>query len=177
MGEGMVAFVLENHMETIGAFAFRKMDEPSVREIIQWRYDASYDMYNCDPKDIEETVQAFQDPQYRYYSLWDQGGELVGYCCFGEDGRVPGGDYGAQALDIGGGLRPDLTGQGLGSSFMEAALEFARRHFAPVAFRATVAAFNRRALRVCEKMAFRQIQTFESTHSGKPFIILVREAE
>jgi RimJ/RimL family protein N-acetyltransferase len=164
-------------METIGAFTFRKMDEQSAREIVTWRYDAPYDLYNCDPKDTEETVQTFLDPQHRYYSLWDQAGVLVGYCCFGEDGRVPGGDYEGEALDIGGGLRPDLTGQGLGPGFMEAALEFARRHFPPVASRATVATFNRRALRVCEKAGFRQIQTFESTHSSKPFIILVREAE
>jgi ribosomal-protein-alanine N-acetyltransferase len=89
---------------------------------------------------------------------------------------VPGGDYDEEALDIGGGLRPDLTGQGLGPSFMEAALEFGRRQFGPVSFRATVAAFNRRAQRVCEKLGFRPVQTFERMHNGKRFTILVRAA-
>jgi ribosomal-protein-alanine N-acetyltransferase len=173
----MVAVLKENHVENIGPFTFRKMDEPSAHKIIRWRYDPPYDMYNCDPNNAEETIKSFLDPQYQYHSLWDKAGELVGYCCFGEDARVPGGIYGAQALDIGGGLRPDLTGQGLGSGFMEATIEFARRHFAPVAFRATVAAFNERALRVCEKAGYRRVQSFESLHAGKPFVILMREAE
>lgn len=167
----------ENRMEKIGALTFRTMDEASARQIVSWRYDPPYDMYNCDPNALEETVQGFLNPSYHYYSVWDEAGELIGYRCFGEDGRVPGGDYRAAALDMGGGLRPDLRGQGRGARFMEAALTFARRHFAPVAFRATVAACNTRALRVCEQVGYRRIQTFVSTHTGQPFVVLMRDAE
>jgi RimJ/RimL family protein N-acetyltransferase len=133
-------------MEKIGVFAFRRMDESSAREITRWRYDPPYDIYSFDPNAVEQTIRCFLCPQYQYYSVWKTPEELVGYCCFGEDGRVPGGDYTAEALDIDAGLRPDLTGQGLGDSFIRAALDFARLRFAPVCFRATVAAFNKRAL-------------------------------
>lgn len=164
-------------MEQIGEFSFRKMDEASAREIVSWLYDPPYEVYNCDPNALEETVQGLLKPHYHYYSVWNEAGELIGYRCFGEDGRVPGGDYHAAALDMGGGLRPDLTGQGRGGRFMEAAFAFARRHFAPVAFRATVAAFNTRALRVCEQVGYRQVQTFVSTHTGQLFVVLMRNAE
>jgi [ribosomal protein S18]-alanine N-acetyltransferase len=76
---------------------------------------------------------------------------------------------------MGGGLRPDLTGQGLGAAFMTAAIAFAQQQFAPVAFRATVAAFNQRALRVCAKVGYRPVQQFEHPHTGRPFIILLRD--
>jgi ribosomal-protein-alanine N-acetyltransferase len=163
-------------MDRIGAFTIRQMAESDAREIAGWRYDHPYDVYNCAHDEFEETVRCFLLPQNRYHSVWDEAGQLVGFLCFGEDGRVPGGDYRAPALDIGGGLRPDLTGHGLGSSFMQAALALARRHFAPAAFRVTVASFNKRALRVCENVGYRQVQAFDSTHNGKPFIVLMRDA-
>jgi ribosomal-protein-alanine N-acetyltransferase len=47
---------------------------------------------------------------------------------------VPGGTYGADALDTGGGLRPDLTGRGLGREALEVGLAFGRSRFAPRAF-------------------------------------------
>jgi ribosomal-protein-alanine N-acetyltransferase len=60
--------------------------------------------------------------------------------------RVPGGDYAGEALDVGGGVRPGLTGRGRGLSLLEAALGFASERFHPPVFRATVAEWNARAL-------------------------------
>ena len=161
-------------LEKIGEFTFRKMDEASGREIIHWQYDSPYDFYNHSPLEIEDNVQQLLNPGYQYFSVWDDSGTLIGYRCFGEDARVPGGDYSKAALDMGGGLKPDLTGQGLGTEFMKAAFEFARHNYAPKAFRATVATFNKRALRVCEKVGYRKIQTFESTRTRKAFNMLIR---
>jgi [ribosomal protein S18]-alanine N-acetyltransferase len=78
-------------------------------------------------------------------------------------------------MDIGGGLRPDLAGQGLGAAFMTAAIAFTQQQFPAAALRATVAAFNQRALRVCAKVAYRPIQQFENPRSGRPFIVLLRD--
>lgn len=162
-------------MEKMGKFIFRQMDEDSAREIVSWQYEAPYDIYNSAPDRIEESVQGYLDPANKYFTIWSTADALIGFRCFGADARVPGGDYGAEALDMGGGLKPDLTGRGLGAGFMEAAMEFAHRHFAPVAFRATVAAFNKRALRVCEKIGYKQASVFVSTHSGKEFVILIKD--
>lgn len=152
------------------------MDEASAREIATWQYNPPYDIYICTPDKIEETVQWYLTPKYQYFSAWDKAGELIGFRCFGGDARVPGGDYGAEALDMGGGLKPGKTGQGLGASFMKSAFEFANLHYAPKTFRATVAQFNERALRVCEKVGYKRVSTFTSTHSAKPFVILTRDA-
>jgi RimJ/RimL family protein N-acetyltransferase len=157
------------------------MDRASALAIVNWRYEAPYDIYDmvsaqAGEEEIEETVESLLDPRYHYYALFDQGESLVAYCCFGEDGRVPGGDYHLDALDVGMGLRPDLTGQGHGLVYIRAVLDYARQTFTPATFRVTVAQFNRRALRVWEKAGFRPVQTFQRRGDGRPFVVLVREA-
>jgi ribosomal-protein-alanine N-acetyltransferase len=154
---------------------FCPMDEAQARSILKWQYDPPYDLYDPGAGDVEETVQILLDPQYAYYALLTAEGELVAYCCFGADARVPGGDYGADALDVGLGVRPDLTGQGQGSAYVQAVLALARRTFSPSAFRVTIAEFNARALRVWEKAGFRRVQRFQRGQDGRAFLVLVRE--
>ncbi|MBN1978586.1 MAG: GNAT family N-acetyltransferase [Anaerolineae bacterium] len=155
---------------------FRPMDEASAREILTWRYEPPYDIYNEDPDKAGPFVQTLLDPAYAYHTITDEDGELVGYCCFGADARVPGGDYSADALDVGLGMRPDLTGQGHGLDFFTAIFDFAQRAFAPQALRVTVAAFNRRAIRVYEKAGFERRQAFQRSGDGMAFVILVRQS-
>jgi len=157
-------------------FTFHPMDEVSARSILSWRYEEAYALYNAAPDEIDVGMQAFLDPCNAYHTINDEHGGLVAYCCFGSDAWVPGYDYGPEALDIGMGLRPDLTGQGQGITYVNAVLDFARRTFAPTMSRVTVAEFNRRALRVWEKACFRPVQTFQREGDGRAFVVLVREA-
>lgn len=104
--------------------------------------------------------------------MTNEQGELLAFCSFGSDGQVPGGDYGAEALDIGIGMRPDLTGQGQGFSYVQTILNFAKRTFNPPAFRVTIAEFNIRARRVWEKSDFKPQQRFQATHNTRFFVVL-----
>jgi ribosomal-protein-alanine N-acetyltransferase len=111
-------------------------------------------------------------PRLHYYSVYDERGDLAGYFCFGEDARVAAGRrlgvYEREdALDVGLGMRPDLTGRGLGEEFVHAGLRVARETYSPKAFRLTVAIFNRRAIRVYEKAGFRAVETFGAPTPGK----------
>jgi ribosomal-protein-alanine N-acetyltransferase len=153
-------------------FQFPPMDEASARTILAWRYEAPYDIYNLDLEGADQVVGCFVEPANAYYTILDSKGELIAYCCFGSEGRVPGGDYESPALDIGLGVRPDLTGRGLGDAFVEAVLGFAKKQFAPSDYRVTVAEFNKRALRVWEKAGFRPLKRFERTFDGMPFVVL-----
>ena len=74
-----------------------------------WRYAAPYDCY-----DMTSADPAFlADPGNGFFALVDDTG-LIGFRSFGPDGQVPGGEYDDSALDTGGGLWPELTGQGKG---------------------------------------------------------------
>jgi len=139
-------------------------------DIVTWRYPAPYDCY--DVAGVE--LAFFLDPASGFFALVS-GEDLIGFRSFGADGRVPGGVYDESALDTGGGLRPSLTGQGLGRVAIQTGLEFGRRRYAPSAFRVTVASFNTRALHVVTSLGFRPVSSFAATTDGRRFEILVRE--
>lgn len=156
-------------------FTFRPMDETAARAILGWRYDPPYDVYNPGSADTEGAVRAFLDPHNAYYGLYDDRETLVAYCCFGPDARVPGGDYSDEALDVGLGVRPDLTDKGRGPIFVRTVLNFGRLTWAPLTWRVTIAAFNARAQRVWAGAGFRPVHTFQRNGDGSPFVILVRQ--
>ena len=112
-------------------------------------------------------------PDFRYYGVFVDG-EFIGFRCFGEDAQVPGGDYQIKALDMGGGLNPEYTGRGLGLAVHSAAIDFASEQFEPSLFRVTIAEFNGRARRVCEKLGYRLHSSFFSEKLGRNYVIMTR---
>lgn len=171
------AQILETHRQRVRTMTleFHLIDQVSARSALNWRYETPYDVYNSDPKDIEEGVEFILDPQNNYYSITDGDGDLIAFCCFGSDARVAGGDYRLNALDIGLGVRPDLTGKRNGSIYVNAVIDFARGKFSPDLFRVTIAQFNKRALRVWEKAHFRPVEVFQRNLDNMSFVVLVRE--
>jgi ribosomal-protein-alanine N-acetyltransferase len=141
-----------------------------AREIAGWRYDEPYSLYDPGPTAVETLL----DPDNAYHAALGTEGELIGYCCFGPDARVPGLEAEEGVLDVGGGLRPDLTGIGLGAGFLRASCELGRELYGPDSFRLVVAAFNRRAQRVAAALGFEQAG-FHST-PDRDFIVLTRPA-
>ena len=147
------------------------MDETSALEIVRWHYDPPSDIY--DLAEDEETLRYVLDSKNRFYVMRDEDDGLAGYCSFSEDGQVPGGDYTSEALDIGLGIRPDLTGRGRGADYVTRVLDFARKEFDPACFRVTIAAFNKRAQKVWEKAGFHPVQRFTNIESGLEFMVLI----
>jgi RimJ/RimL family protein N-acetyltransferase len=108
-------------------------------EMATWRYERPYDFYDGD-------VDPVLNPE-RFYEALDEDGSLVGNYYFEQKG---------DALEIGLGLRPDLTGRGLGLEFLLAGIEFGRRRFGLSRVILNVAAFNERAIKVYERAGFRE---------------------
>ncbi|MGH2390530.1 MAG: GNAT family N-acetyltransferase, partial [Chloroflexota bacterium] len=107
----------------------------------------------------------------------------VGFFCFKQTAQVPAGFSAGvyddpAALDFGLGLRPDLTGRGLGLGFVEAGLSFAREVFTPASFRLSVATFNHRAIAIYTRAGFRPTHTFMHRISDGEykFMVMVRSA-
>jgi len=128
--------------------------EKGARQIITWRYDPPYDLYDLSPVDLTGLL----NPAYRYHQILDRDKIMVGFCCFGEDAQVPGGNYDRDepgVLDIGVGLRPDLTGKKLGKVFVAAVLAYAKKTYHPEIFRVAVASFNQRSLKTFRGLGFK----------------------
>jgi [ribosomal protein S18]-alanine N-acetyltransferase len=148
-------------------FALKQITPSDARAISCWRYEEPYSIYDGDPTSVDAILQ----PRLSYHSVYDESGDLAGYFCFGEDAQVASGKrlglYEAEpALDVGLGMRPDLTGRGFGEEFVHAGLRFARETYSPPAFRLTVAAFNRRAISVYERAGFETVERFGSDTRG-----------
>jgi ribosomal-protein-alanine N-acetyltransferase len=144
-------------------------------DVVTWRYDPPYDVYDMTGAAPEDLL----DPELGFHAVLagegPTGERLIGFRSFGPDGRVPGWDYDDSALDTGGGLRPSLTGQGLGRAAIAAGLAYGRDRYAPAAFRVTVASFNARARRTVESLGFEVVGSFAARRDGRPFDVLVRD--
>lgn len=148
----------------MGVFRFTQLTQEEAEAIAEWHYPEPYSFYDwtADPDDLRELL----DPSLRgdaYWAARNETGELVGHYSF-----KPKGDD----IEIGLGLRPDLTGRGLGASFLAAGLEFARERFAPERFTLAVATFNERAIKVYERAGFERDRVYMHQTAGAEWAFL-----
>jgi len=154
--------------------SYHPADEKSAREFLQWQYAPPYDVYNCPPDQTEKFARYNSNPENNVYTMFNEKDELIGYCSYGQDAQVPGGDYSEIALDIGMMIKPGLTGQGLGTAFAEEVIRNGVDKYNPKKLRVTIAAFNKRAMRVWEKNGFQQTQSFKRSGGEMEFVIMTK---
>lgn len=153
------------------------LEECHAWEILSWKYPTPYDFYNAPVDDYgAHYVRQFMRPDLQFHAVLDEHETLVGFCSFGLDGQVAGGNYEESALDIGLGMKPALTGQGRGQGFFEAILQHGLSLSQLEKIRLTVADFNRRALTLYQKFGFEQKECFLDDLTQVPYTILVRPA-
>ena len=155
-----------------GRVHIEEMTPAFAEQVVTWRYPPPYDsndMTGADPGFIA-------DPASGFHALVE-GDELIGFRSFGPDGQVLGGPYpsttpaGEPVLDTGGGLRPDLTGLGLGRAAIATGLAFGARTYRPALFRMTIAAYNARAHRVVETLGFTRTAEFTASNGGRAYVV------
>ena len=134
---------------------------PEERALLDgWRYDPPYEFYNGEDDPV-------LNPE-RFFVVRD-GDEVVGFYYFDEQ---------RDTVEIGLGLRPDLTGKGLGLQFFLEGVAFAHDRFPDRRVTLNVAAFNERAITVYERARFRRtgghVRTFDRW-GEVPFIEMEEE--
>jgi RimJ/RimL family protein N-acetyltransferase len=153
------------------------LQEEHAFDILGWRYPEPYNFYNPpDDRPAEEYVREFVRPEYQFHAVLDGQDQFSGFCSFGLDGQVPGGNYQKEALDIGLGMRPELTGRGRGYQFFRSILQHAHKTFEVKQYRLTVANFNERALRLYQHFGFVCEDEFTDSVVRVSYTILVRQA-
>ena len=121
------------------------MTQAEAEEVAAWRYPGEYAFYDADstpggPCRAAGSVRRGDE----YFAARGQDGSLEGFVQLEAAG---------DGVEIGLGLRPDLTGRGLGLDFTAAAIELAE-HRGAERIVLVVAAFNARAIRVYERAGF-----------------------
>jgi ribosomal-protein-alanine N-acetyltransferase len=152
------------------SFDFRPLGWRDAKEIAAWRYEGIYSFYDSHRTLVFGAVllqPALRLTGIRFYAADIEGDRCVGIFSFQRQGL---------ALTIGLGLRPALTGQGLGDPFLQAGMNLGAHLFRPTTFRLTVAAFNKRAIRVYERAGFVPSRRFSQWTRGgtRDFIEMTR---
>ena len=155
---------------------FAEMKPEQAAKICSWRYEPPYDIYNTPARSSTEVISELTDPVNGVFAA-TVNEELIGFRSFGPDGRVPGGNYDDLYLDTGGGLRPDLTGRGLGENWLRRGIEFGSERFNTRQFCVSVAHFNERAVKVCKRVGFTESQKFLRLQDDEPFVMLSLEVD
>jgi ribosomal-protein-alanine N-acetyltransferase len=146
------------------------MSQREALVVAAWKYEPPYSFYDwtADADDLAELLGK-ETREGRYFSAVGPDEGLVGWFAFSPEG---------DCVDVGLGLRPDLTGRGLGLAYLQAGLAFAAQRFTPRRFRLFVATFNERAIRVYERAGFAPLRTFDHATNGgiHPFLELALPA-
>ncbi len=138
-------------------------------EISTWTYPDEYGIYSFEAS--EELTKELLSGDY--IACVDAEGQLLGYFCYGVAARIPTVEadvYKGNFLDIGLGLRPELCGKGFGAEFMALGIN----HAGAAPLRLSVAAFNRRAIKVYERCGFSKVRTMIHKFSKSEFYLMTR---
>ncbi len=142
--------------------------EQAERIAFEWRYEGDYAFYNMDAD--EEDLASFLDADERgdtTFAILDD--ELIGFVTLQLES--------VDAVSIGLGMRPDLTGNGNGYPFLNSILNWVEATFGTRTVRLAVATFNKRTIRLYESLGFIPQDTFmQETNGGVyPFLSTTRE--
>ena len=151
------------------------MTMSAATAITSWIYASPYDIYGYHQRKRASALDYLTNPAHRFFAAFHES-ELVAFRSFGDDGRVAGGDYDGRYLDTGGGLRPDLTGRGLGRHVIASGLHFGASTYRTTRFRVTIAGFNHRARITCQRLGFEVSQRFTRPHDQQEFLVLTLDS-
>lgn len=133
-------------------YELRPLTAEQGEEMAQWRYPGPWAIYD---------VTGPLDPAEGFWAVLDEGGQVAGFACFGTEARVPGLAERPGVLDVGVGMRPELTGQGNGRAFAEAVLAHGHSVSGIDRLRAVVQEWNARSRRLLRGLGFVETGTHD----------------
>lgn len=148
------------------AFDIERLDQPSAYSIAnEWKYPDVYSFYDMtsDPEDYEEIMDPLLRAENYFQVLKDD--RLFGFFVVEKNP-----DH--NVMNMGLGIRPELTGKGLGQAFVSEIITYIHKNYSVKTLRLGVAAFNKRAQKVYEKIGFKQTKMYDQETNGSiyPFI-------
>jgi len=160
-------------------YHFVPMNQVYAETIVeQWKYGGEYTIHDY----ANEADHVLDSASWGkgLFAVLNQDGELIGELTtefFDEQDEYIEYDnlndetLNAAEMWIGFGLKPELTGRGLGLGFISACIEFAveKRNYKGEYVRLGVPAFNQRAIKVYERVGFRVFNRTVGEVNGKTF--------
>lgn len=145
-------------------YKFIFMKEDYANEIAyNWRYNGIYSFYDiiADEEDLNEFIDK-ENWKDTYFAVLNEDDHLVGFYSFTFDEGI---------MWIGFGLKPELTGVGLGMDFVTAGINFGVKNFnyGKNYIMLAVAAFNKRAIRLYKRIGFQITEEYMQQTNGAEY--------
>ncbi len=143
----------------------RKLTQSDALEICHWHYDGIYSFYDMEA-DLED-YEAFIDEKRRsnHYSVFSDN-LLIGYFNL---------EINKDIIEMGLGMKPEMTGKGFGHRFVNLIIEFIISNFSVQKMTLSVACFNHRTIKVYKKCGFIEKETFKQKTNGGIYDFLKME--
>jgi ribosomal-protein-alanine N-acetyltransferase len=143
-------------------YIFAPMNGEYANDVANWHYDGVYSFYDmaADPDDLKILMDT-KNWRDTIKAVLNEDDELVGWAAF----YIENDEF---WLSLG--LRPDLTGRGLGCEFVSECVSYAMLHckFAKHTIKLAVALFNQRAIKVYQRTGFGETKrTIRDTPIGQ----------
>jgi [ribosomal protein S18]-alanine N-acetyltransferase len=150
------------------AHTIKKMEQNEAEEISKWEYEGEYAFYNMenDVEDLEELLseEARSDA---YYSVFSNNNQLIGFFSFLVSGKE---------VELGLGMNPMLTGKGKGLEFTNMGINYIVNKEKDIQkILLSVAAFNKRAIKVYERVGFQKVNSFMQKTNGSEYKFIKME--
>ncbi|MEO8329196.1 MAG: GNAT family N-acetyltransferase [Candidatus Nanopelagicales bacterium] len=148
-------------------FTVKPMEQGEAESVAAWHYPDEYVFYDWDQDkdDLAELLEPAKRADHYFAVYRDE--MLAGFYGFKLHGNV---------IDVGLGLRPDLTGHGDGEEFVNVGLQFAEAMYNPDSYTLSVAAFNTRAICIYERAGFVEVERYDhwTNAATHPFVRMTR---
>jgi RimJ/RimL family protein N-acetyltransferase len=148
-------------VEVTPQFAVRPLTIEDGMDIAMWRYPGPWAVYDA--------LEAPR-PDEGYWAVCDDDDRLVGFCCLGDAARPVGLETDPAFLDVAIGVRPELTGQGLGPEVGRVAVGYARQVSDGRRLRCAVRDWNHAGLEAARQAGF--TEAGGHTVEGQRYVLL-----
>lgn len=146
----------------------RLMNQREAVEIAdEWKYEPPYDFYDmtADVEDYEELIDMKSRADHYYSVLENQ--KLIGFfCVFPVESKTI-------EIELGLGLKPELTGKGLGRKFMTLTLVYIEQALGCRKVWLSVADFNQRAVKLYQQVGFEYVNEKTQDSNGGKYNFIV----
>ncbi|PFM66576.1 GNAT family N-acetyltransferase [Bacillus cereus] len=146
-------------------YVFTVMTQKEAEEIAHnWHYEGEYSFYNMEA-DQEDLAEFLNGEMRRNHTFSvKENDTIIGFFSFCKINN--------RTVDMGLGMRPDITGNGLGLKFVNAGLDFSKEKYGCNYRTLSVATFNERAIKVYKRAGFEAVGTFIQKTNGSCFEFL-----
>ena len=137
-------------------YDFMPMSQEQAEIIATWHYPTPYSFY--DVKAINDILASQSQGNGSYVALADQ--EIIGFFTYVSTSKE---------IQLTLGLRPDLCGMGLGSTFLNDIEAFLTHHVHAQLLQLTIATFHQRAVKIGEQCGYIIRKTYQQDIDGKTY--------